>query len=160
MKKTILILFVFLTLLVSSLIQADEQFAPKADIPKNPKNDPGLNLSIMFLKNVKIPTKKEVGLPAYPNSKIIQTDAGSTKRLPMVRLLALDEPSKVAAYYKKALSDWKYKEFFGTHSFWKGEEEEAMMGKVPNVQIGNADSFNKVMPSAKTAIGIWYQSKN
>ena len=158
MKKTTVLLFAAIFLLGIAPIQADEPFAPRADIPRNHKNDPEINLAIMFLKNVKIPTKQEVGVPAYPGSKIIQTDPGAADRLAMVRLLVIDPPEKVLAFYKKALTDWKYKDFYGTHSFFKGSENDAMMGKTPAIQIASADLFKKSMPAAKTTIGIWFKA--
>ena len=67
--------------------------------------------------------------------------------LPTVRLLSTDEVSTVIKYYKKELSDWESKDLYGTFTFFKGDETEAMMGQIPVIQIGSAEMFSKTMPN-------------
>ena len=134
-----------------------EQFAPKAKTPDNTNNDPQIAGTIMILQEVKIPDRSEVGFNPYPDSRVIQTTHIAQLGIPVIRLKSNDEMAKVVEFYKNDLSDWSYKNLFGTHMFWKGSEMEAMMGKIPNAQITTAEDYNKAWPDAQTIIVIFYE---
>jgi hypothetical protein len=131
MKNNIIFSGLFLSLILCSILFADEPFAPVVDIPENPKNDPDLMLAIAFLNDVQVPDKDAVGVPAYPEAKIFQTTKAQAGMLPTVRLLSADEVSVVVEFYKKELTDWKHKDFYGIQYFYNGEEQKAMFGQEP-----------------------------
>ena len=79
--------------------------------------------------------------------------------LPSVRLLSEDEVTSVVGFYKKELEGWKYKDFYGIHMFYQGNEQDAMFGKVPVVQIEDAEKFKHISAAAKSTITIGYESK-
>jgi len=54
------------------------------------------------------------------------------------------------------VTDWKFKDIYGTYTFFKGDEKETMILKTPDIQIGSAEMFSKTMPSAKSVITIGY----
>jgi len=153
------IIFIFVFCL-STILLAGEPFASKIAIPENPDNDPDLTLAIAFLENVKIPEKETVGVPAYPEAKIFQTTVAQAEMLPSVRLLSEDEITSVVEFYKKELEGWKYKDFYGIHMFFQGEEQDAMFGKVPVVQIEDAAKFKHISAAAKSVITIGYEIKS
>ena len=148
----------FFALFLFSLSILAQPYASKIDTPKNPDNDPELAFGIQILSGVEIPEVKDVKVAPYPGAKIFQTTIAQSGMLPTVRLLSTDEVSKVTEYYKKELADWNYKDFYGIHTFFKGDETKAMMMQGPVVQIESADKFNNLMPSAKSAITIGYDS--
>ncbi|MCK5102949.1 MAG: hypothetical protein KAR17_09040 [Cyclobacteriaceae bacterium] len=148
---------VFFTLLLLSTSVVAQPFAKKIDAPKNPNNDAEIALAIQILEDVTIPDIKEVGVSPYPGARIFQTTIAQSGRLPTVRLLSADEVSVVTEFYKKEMSDWKSKDLYGTYTFFKGDEMEAMMGQAPVIQIGSADMFSQTMPSAKSVITIGYK---
>jgi hypothetical protein len=153
------VVFFILSFALSTFLFATEPFAAKVNIPENPDNDPDLALAIMFLKNIKVPDKEAVGLPAYPEAQIFQTTPAQAGMLPTVRLLTDDKIEKVVEFYKKELDEWKYKDFYGVFMFFYGDETEAMMGQIPVIQIEDAEKFTNILPSAKTAITIGYELK-
>ena len=143
-------------ILLLSITVAAQPYAPKIDSPKNPNNDAEIALAIQVLEDVTIPDIKEVGVSPYPGARIFQTTIAQAGMLSTVRLLSKDEVSVITDYYKKEMSDWKSKDLYGTYTFFKGDEMEAMMGQAPAIQIGSADMFSKTMPSAKYVITIGY----
>ena len=68
MKINILISLLLSSVLFCTLLFAEEPFAPVADLPENPKNDPELALAIAILNDVQVPDKDVVGVPAYPGA--------------------------------------------------------------------------------------------
>jgi hypothetical protein len=150
----ILLSFIFL----STVLYAGEPFAPVVDIPENPKNDADLALAIMIVKDVKVPDNDVVGVSAYPDAKIFQTTQMQGEMLPAVRLLSTDDIEKVLKHYKDELKDWKYKEFYGIHYLFNGDEQKAMFGMAPVVQLEDAEKFTNIMATAKTVITIGYDS--
>ena len=136
-----------------------EPFATKADKPDNLNNDPDITLAINFLNNVIIPDKESVGFPPYNDAKIFQTskpgELGSP--LSMVRTFSSDPIEKIIDFYKNNIPEtWEYKDFYGTHYFWGGDENRAMMAQSPSIQLSGADDFKKIWPEANTIITIYY----
>ena len=159
MRKQSLITISLLILFINSILFAGGPFAPKADIPSNPNDDPDLALAIIYLENIEVPDQEEVGVPAYPDAKIFQTNRAQEDMLPSVRLLSLDNLTKVVDFYKTELRGWKYKDFYGVHMFYNGKEQDAMFGKEPVVQIESADKFKHIIADAKVAITIGFKPK-
>jgi len=148
----------FLLILLISVLS--DPFAIKADKPENPNNDPDITLASNFLDNVNIPEKEDVGFPPYNDAKIFQTskpgELGSP--LSMVRTFSSDPVEKIIDFYKNNIpATWEYKDFYGTHYFWGGDENMAMMAQSPSIQLSEADDFKKIWPEAKTIITIYYK---
>ena len=154
MKTTIN--FIAILLLSSSVIA--QPYAPKIETPKNPNDDPEIALAIQILQGVSVPDRNEVGISLYPGAKIFQTTIAQAGMLTTVRLFSTDDVNTVTQYYKKELSDWKFKDLYGANTFFKGDEMKAMMCQEPVIQIVSAEMFSKTMPSAKSAITIGYKS--
>jgi hypothetical protein len=160
-----LILVMVLTVLT---VLASEPFAPKVDLPKNLENrDMWANL----VKQWVVPSKEEVGIPAYPGSVIVALkdkgwmEANNEKMdtLPAITLATEDEPAKVTAFYKEKLVDWKHKNQMNMFDiFWTGKDEFNNMdvtesSTTPNLVIMGAFSAQTdFLPGAKTAITIVY----
>ena len=134
-------------------------FAPKADIPANPNNDPDIALMIQFINTCIVPDRENVGVDAYDDAKIFQTAKAGELMSPlnMVRTYSEAPLENVLEFYKNQVpSDWVYKDIYGIHSLWKGDEMEAMLTQIPVISIQKADDFNNIWPNAKTIIVIYY----
>lgn len=137
-----------------------DPFAPKADKPNNTNNDPDIALAISFLDNVKIPDKERVGLPSYHDARVFQTAEAGQMGSPlfMVRTFSEESVDQVLEFYKENIpDDWQYKDFFGIHYLWVGDENQAMMAQAPSIQITDADDFKAVWPQANAIITIYYK---
>jgi hypothetical protein len=148
----------FILLCFSVLIS--DPFAPKAEKPKNPNNDPDIALAITFLESVIVPDKESVGFPVYNDAKIFQTTkAGELgSQLNMVRTFSKESIEKVIEFYRQNIpSDWNYEEFYGTHFLYSGDKDEAMMAQIPSIQITNADNFKVMWSEANVIITIYYK---
>lgn len=90
-----------------------------------------------------VPTKEEVGIPAYPGAVISSVSAPSTDTikykqevLPFVNLVTTDSPENVIGFYKTYLTEdkgWNYSEEIQT--FVKGPISSVSTGFVPTVAI-------------------------
>ena len=165
----IFLLFVSLGLTVTTVF-ADEPFAPKINLPKKLENR---DMWENMVKNWVVPSKDEVGIPAYPGSIIVALkekswmEANGVKMdtLPAITLATSDEMAKVTAFYKEKLADWKYKNSYDMFDiFWTGKDDFNNMditeaATIPNLSIMEAMSAQTdFMPDAKTAITIVYKS--
>jgi hypothetical protein len=161
-----LIMAMGLTVLTAS---ANEPFAPKVDLPKNLANrDMWANL----VKQWVVPSKEEVGIPAYPGAVIValkekgwmEANGEKMDTFPAITLATEDELAKVTAFYKEKLADWKYKNQMNMFDiFWTGKDEFNNMditegATTPNLIIMEAFSTQTdFLPDAKTAITIVYK---
>ncbi len=141
------------------LIIADP-FAPKADKPDNPTNDADIALAISFLDNVIVPEQESVGFPACDGARIFQTskpgELGSD--LYMVRTFCEDNLEKVVEFYRQQVPEnWEYKDFYGAHYLWTGDEMDAMMAKIASIQIASGEDFKNIWPEANTIVVIYYE---
>ena len=151
---------------------ATDPFAPKVDLPKNLQDR---DMWANVVKQWVIPSKEEVGIPAYPGSVIValkekgwmEANGEKMDTLPAITLATADEPAKVAAFYKEKLADWKHKNQMGMFDiFWTGKDEFNNMdvtesATTPNVVIMEAFSAQTdFLPGAKTAITIVYKPVN
>jgi hypothetical protein len=149
---------IFIFLLLFSV--STDPFATKAEMPKNPDNDPDITLASNFLKNVVIPDKEDVGIVPYKNARIFQTSKPGELGSPlyMIRTYSTDPSEKVIDFYIENIpADWEYKDFYGTLYFWTGDENSAMMAQSPSIQISEADQFKKTWPEANSIITIYYK---
>jgi hypothetical protein len=171
-KNHLLLTGLFLTAalgLINPAARAEEDFAPKIIPPKNMQNR---DMWINVIKQWVIPSKSEVGIPAYPGAHIVglspagEMTANDEKypTLPAITLAAVDERAEVTAFYKEKLKDWKYKNQFGMFDiFWTGRDDFNSMditqsATTPNVIVMEASSGQTdFMPNAKTAITIVYK---
>jgi hypothetical protein len=148
---------------------AAESFAPKVDLPKKLENR---DMWVTMIKNWVVPSKEEVGIPAYPGSVIValkdkswmEANGEKMETLPAITLATTDEPAKVTAFYKEKLADWKYKNEMNMFDiFWTGKDEFNNMditeaSTLPNLIIMAAFSAQTdFLPGAKTAITIVYK---
>ena len=119
------------------------QYAPWAKLDSNAPKD-------ISSRKYPVPTKDEVGIPAYPGAVISSVSAPSTDTtkykqevLPFVILVSTDNPNNVVAFYKRNLTKnkgWNYNEEFRT--FVKGKTGTALTGFVPTVSIRDEDGEN------------------
>ena len=138
-KKNIQILIILL--LFAGYTQA--QFAPWAKLSLNAPKD-------ISSRKYAVPTKDEVGIPAYPGAVISSVSAPSTDTtkykqevLPFVILVSTDNPDNVVAFYKRNLTKekgWSYNEDLKT--FVKGKDANALTGFVPTVAIRDESGEN------------------
>ncbi len=155
--------------LTISAAMAAEPFAQKVDLPKKLGNR---DMWINVIKNWVVPSKEEVGIPAYPGSVIValkekgwmEANGEKMDTLPAITLATKDEPAKVTAFYKEQLSGWKYKNQMNMFDiFWTGKDEFNNMditeaAIIPNMVIMEAFSAQTdFLPGAKTAITIVYK---
>ncbi len=149
---------------------ASEPFAPKVDLPKNLENrDMWANLVEQWV----VPSKEEVGIPAYPGAVIValkdekgwmEANGEKMDMLPAITLATKDEPAEVTAFYKEKLADWKHKNQMNMFDiFWTGKDDFNNMdvtesATTPNLVIMAAFSAQTdFLPGAKTAITIVYK---
>jgi hypothetical protein len=147
---------------------ASEPFAPKVDLPKNLENR---EMWVNLVQQWVVPSKEEVGIPAYPGAVIValkdkswmEVNGEKSDTLPAITLATMDEPAVVTAFYKDNLSGWKHKNQMDMFDiFWTGKDEFNNMdmteaATTPNLVIMQAFSAQTdFLPGAKTAITIVY----
>ena len=125
------------------------------------------------VNNWKVPTKDEVGLPAYPGSVIVglkemsHMTANNKKytTLPTIVLATTADQKNVMNFYKKELKDWHYKNDMGMFDvFWTGPVKFNSMDirqttQIPNIIIMKANRpYTEYKPDAKTVITIVYKA--
>ena len=158
----------FLVTLTVQAIPAEELFAPKVTPPKNTDNR---SMWIQINENWDIPSKSEVGIPAYPGAYVVgfmpaseMTSNGvKSKTFPSIVLATSDEKAKVTEFYKEHLKEWKYENMMGMFDiFWTGRDEFNSMDieqatSTTNINIADAlQPHQDFMPDAKTSITIVY----
>jgi hypothetical protein len=148
-----------------------DAYAPKLPVPEDVPDDPGAKMLVMAMRWVTVPSKSEVGVPAYPGARVMSTMAAQkmtvndeeTKMMPGLALLSEDEISDVVEFYTQKLKGWQQKEFFGSYMFWDGPADAnplditlpyPLVGIVPLAESG---SEKALWPSVKTRIDIRYR---
>ena len=126
---------------------AQSPFAPWAKLSSDAPND-------IPAREYPVPTKDEVGIPAYPSAVISSVSAPSTDTVkykqevfPFVNLVTIDTPENVINFYKRNLTEgkgWNYSEELRT--FVKGPVNSVSTGFVPLVAIRdeNGEHFDLV----------------
>jgi hypothetical protein len=171
-KKHSLLIGVCLIIAMGFLVStslATESFAPKVELPKKMENRA---MWADMIKTWVVPSKEEVGIPAYPGSVIValkdkswmEVNGEKMDTLPAITLATKDEPAKVTAFYKEKISDWKHKNQMNMFDiFWTGKDEFNNMdineaATIPNLIIMEAFSAQTdFLPGAKTTITIVYK---
>jgi len=137
MKRFISFLGIVIILLGFTLDSlAQSPFAPWAKLSSDAPKE-------IEARKYPVPTKDEVGIPAYPGAVISSVSAPSTDTvkykqevLPFVILVARDIPENVINFYKRNLTEekgWNYNEELRT--FVKGPVGSVSTGFVPLVAI-------------------------
>jgi len=146
----------------------DDPFAPTVEPPRNIENR---GMWLDMIGKWDIPTRGEVGIPAFPNAYIIQVQQASTmqvddktiKTLPVITLATVDQPEKVVNFYREKLKGWNYSNDFMTRAFWEQDSsfdplDPRKTATVPNViiyDIGD-DMPEVLLPKARSRIKITY----
>ena len=148
-----------------------DAYAPKLVVPKNLPDDPGAGMIVMFSENSVVPSAAEVNVPLYPGAKVMSAmgamemtsnDVKMTS-FPSVTLLTADETAETVAFYQEQLAGWRYKEFFGTHSFWNGDEDSnplditGQFSLVVVVPVEETDTVRAMWPEMRTRIDLRYE---
>jgi hypothetical protein len=170
LKKLPLLFFIICLMLFNSItILAEEPFAPKIDLPEKMENR---KIWVDIVESWNVPSKAEVGLPAYPGafivtlmeSKEVIMNDDTLISLPSMTLATTDDQAKVVSFYKEKLKDWKFKNSYDMFDiFWIGPDEFNNMDMsqamtIPNIVIfGSTKGEPNFMPEAKTAITIVYK---
>lgn len=149
--------------------QADA-YAPKLAIPKKLPDDPTLPMLVMMMEQSVIPSTSDVNIPVYPGAQIMTTMAPmemtsngeKMTSYPSMSLLSADETAEVQGFYQQQLTGWKYKEFYGSHSFWNGGEDSnpldvtGRFSLVSILPLSETDSVRAIWPEMRTRIDIRY----
>ena len=167
MKNLSKLLIGFFIIFVSGFTEA--QYAPWAKLSSDAPKE-------INARKYPVPSKTEVGIPAYPGAFISSVSAPrqdtieyKKEVLPFVILVSTDTPSKVISFYKKVLTKdkgWNYSEEYKT--FVKGKIGSSLTGFVPSVAIrdDNGQNFDLVYVDEglknglKSRIEITYKPEN
>jgi len=148
-----------------------DAYAPMLVIPKKLPDDPGMPMMVMMANNTVMPSASEVNVPLYPGAQVMSAMAGMVMTsngvketsLPSMSLLSADEAAEVAAFYHEQLTGWRYKEFYGMHSFWNGDEDSNPMditgqfSLVSIISVPETDTLREVWPETRTRIDLRYE---
>lgn len=155
---------------------AGDPYAPKADVPKNVSQDDPQMMSIMMINAAKVPERSAVEIPPYQGARVFQTKDASEmtmnnkkyKTLPYIKLLSIDPPEKIVAWYKEQLKGYTYEDVFGSSwVFWKGKGkfnglDMRQRTTIQNVTISKAIAamgYDKDMKGTKSVIEVTYEPK-
>ena len=174
MKTWIVIALAGLLFFNFSSIVSGEPFAPKVDVPKNIKPGTLDALAVMQVNAAVVPDKAVVGVPPFPDSRVVQTVSGQPATvngkkincLPLVKLISTAPQDKVIAFYKSHAKDYQFRKIMGgiLNAFWKDRKTFNPLSfteicTTPNIIISAIDpeEKNTLMPEAVTAIQIVYK---
>ena len=158
------------------VIQAAEPYASKVDVPKNVDPNSPQYMSVRIINAAKVPDKSAVEIPSYPGAKVFQSKIADEMRannktyktFPYIKLLSIDPPDKIVAWYKTQLKGYTYQDVFGVAwVFWKGEGKFNGMDirqrmTIQNVGVSKAIAamgYDNVMKGAKSVIEVTYEPK-
>ena len=145
-------------LFFTSPLPADEPFAPWVQLTAEGN---------AALGQQKIPTKAEVGIPAYPNAYIVSIasmeDKKSGKTIPVLHLVSQDSVEAIVTFYKTELlkiQGWQWDEIF--EAFYLGDSYEGALSQLnPYMEITqispDSERLKYVAPSYKGTIKSWIQ---
>jgi hypothetical protein len=155
----------------AAAVTRPDAYAPMLVIPKKLPDDPGMQMMVMMANNTVMPSASEVNVPLYPGAQVMSA-MGAMKMTangveettwPSMSLLSADETAEIAAFYQKQLTGWRYKEFFGMHSFWNGDEDSNPMditgqfSLVSITPVPETDTLRAVWPETRTRIDLRYE---
>ena len=144
-----------------------EPFAPKVSLKEHLKPGTLAYLAARQLKSVKVPDRKDVGLPPYPGARVRMVFKQGQMRigdsiecLPMIRLLSTDMPDRVVEFYKKRLKGYRYVRYWTSHLFYRGLKKDYIEVisdcTTQHIFIDRLNTRDPLMPEAKTVIEIYY----
>jgi len=153
------------------MVTRPDAYAPMLVIPKKLPDDPGMQMMVMMANNTVMPSASEVNVPLYPGAQVMSamgsmemtSNGVKETTLPAMSLLSADETAEIAAFYQENLSGWRYKEFYGMHSFWNGDEDSnplditGQFSLVSIVPVSETDTLRAVWPEMKTRIDLRYE---
>ena len=154
-----------------AMVTRPDAYAPMLVIPKKLPDDPGMQMMVMMANNTVMPSASEVNVPLYPGAQVMSamgsmemtSNGVKETTLPAMSLLSADETAEIAAFYQENLSGWRYKEFYGMHSFWNGDEDSnplditGQFSLVSIVPVSETDTLRAVWPEMKTRIDLRYE---
>lgn len=154
-----------------AIVARPDAYAPMLVIPKKLPDDPGMPMMVMMANNTVMPSASEVNVPLYPGAQVLSgmgsmemtSNGVKETSLPAMALLSADEIADVAAFYHENLSGWRYKEFYGMHSFWNGDEDSNPMditgqfSLVSIISVPETDTLREVWPETRTRIDLRYE---
>ena len=141
--KFFLAALILLGFLTSKELSAQSPFAPWAKLSSDAPKE-------ISARKYPVPSKDEVGIPAYPGAYISSVSAPKQDTIKyeqevmaFVNLVTSDPASSVISFYKKILTKdkgWNYSEEYKT--FVKGQTINALTGFVPTVKIRDESGDN------------------
>ena len=148
-----------------------DAYAPMLVIPKKLPDDPGMQMMVMMANNTVMPSASEVNVPLYPGAQVLSamgpmemtSNGVKEATLPSMSLLSADETAEIAAFYHEQLTGWRYKEFFGMHSFWNGDEDSnplditGQFSLISIIPVSETDTLRVVWPEMRTQISLRYE---
>jgi hypothetical protein len=164
--KFFLATLILISFLTSEELSAQSPFAPWAKLSSDAPKE-------ISARKYPVPSKDEVGIPAYPGAYISSVSAPKQDTIryeqevmAFVNLVTSDPVSSVISFYKKILTKdkgWNYSEEYKT--FVKGQTVNALTGFVPTVKIRDerGDNFDlgyvdpNYKKNLKTRIEVTYK---
>lgn len=141
-------------------------FAPLVDLPDDISSSKISFLEAQTVQKSVIPSKEDVGVPAYPDAKILFTQTGNKANvngrqtaLPDQVFLGTTAPfNTVVEFYKEHLKAWNFNEEDGSVIFFE-ENATTVPAEDPTLQkilLSPDDDTRNLMPEAQTTIHIHY----
>ncbi len=158
----------FWATILCGLVMA-EPFAPLVEIPDDLSSSNISFLEAATTQKSTIPSQEEVGIPAYPQARILFTQmdnrieqAGVLADLPnRIFMGAPDTVEQVVDFYKDHLEKWEFREIDGVPTFYKnGEFDPEENLDTPRIIISPETANRSLMPSSQTTIDIYYVPVN
>lgn len=148
-----------------------DAYAPMLVIPKKLPDDPGMQMMVMMSNNTVMPSASEVNVPLYPGAQVMSamgpmemtSNGVKETTLPSMSLLSADETAEIAAFYHEQLTGWRYKEFYGMHSFWNGDEDSnplditGQFSLISITPVSETDTLRVVWPEMRNQINLRYE---
>ena len=141
--KFFLAALILLGFLTSKELSAQSPFAPWAKLSSDAPKE-------ISARKYPVPSKDEVGIPAYPGAYISSVSAPKQDTIKyeqevmaFVNLVTSDPASSVISFYNKILTKdkgWSFSEEYKT--FVKGQTVNALTGFVPTVKIRDESGNN------------------
>ncbi len=174
MRKIKLLLFstVFALLLGGINLYSNEPFAPVFSVPDGIEDKAEWKERQEEIKR-KLPSKSEVGIPAYPGAVVYEvytaqelsessySPVSDAPELAKITILATDPVNKVAEFYSNNLPEnWEFDPTM--NSFWDGDYEYSMqLIQGPDISIEDGQFMvgtpqEKVVPDLGCSITIIY----
>ena len=154
-----------------AMVTRPDAYAPMLVIPKKLPDDPGMQMMVMMSNNTVMPSASEVNVPLYPGAQLMSamgpmemtSNGVKETTMPAMSLLSADETAEIAAFYQEQLTGWRYKEVYGMHSFWNGDEDSnplditGQFSLVSIVPVPETDTLRAVWPETRTRIDLRYE---